>query len=375
MKKTNLMFELHISLSSTIILHATKMMEASLSKIKAASDARLAVTQEYECYYQIKFGKTPKFVRKANEDVTELKKRKLKDRDISSKAVIPPISSHSSQTNIKTPPQLDSKPVKLVSSELEAIGKKTGSIQKEILAPAAEQVEDHYDHKLLKPLPIYESSELKELANVITRDIYVKNPNVKWTDISGLEKSKRLIKEAIVFPMKFPNLFQGLLKPWKGILLYGMDGLAKTNEHVFLLAASNLPWDLDNAMLRRLEKRILIDLPDIQAREHLFEKLLTSHHTSDGRQLVESMDYQYLGKVTEGYSGSDINLVCREAAMRPLRQIFDQLDCSESLSNETCEMSLVTLMDVEESIKSTKPTCDSSLKEKYKEWQNNFGSV
>jgi katanin p60 ATPase-containing subunit A1 len=39
-------------------------------------------------------------------------------------------------------------------------------------------------------------------------------------------------------------------------LLIQMDGLSKTNEHVFLLAASNLPWDLDMAMLRRLEKRV-----------------------------------------------------------------------------------------------------------------------
>lgn len=151
----------------------------------------------------------------------EVKKRKIKERDISTKPVIPPITTVNQSA--RTPPQSDSKPVKLVSSELEAIGKKTGSMQKEVVAPAAELVEDPFDHKLLKPLPFYENSELKELANVITRDIYVKNPNVKWSDISGLEKSKRLIKEAIVFPMKFPNLFQGLLKPWKGILLYGVS--------------------------------------------------------------------------------------------------------------------------------------------------------
>ena len=35
-----------------------------------------------------------------------------------------------------------------------------------------------------------------------------------------------------------------------------MDGLAKTQDHVFILAASNLPWELDVAMLRRLEKRV-----------------------------------------------------------------------------------------------------------------------
>ena len=41
-------------------------------------------------------------------------------------------------------------------------------------------------------------------------------------------------------------------------LLIQMDGLAKSNELVFVLAATNLPWELDMAMLRRLEKRILV---------------------------------------------------------------------------------------------------------------------
>lgn len=39
-----------------------------------------------------------------------------------------------------------------------------------------------------------------------------------------------------------------------------MDGLTKTNELVFVLAATNLPWELDAAMLRRLEKRVSIDV-------------------------------------------------------------------------------------------------------------------
>lgn len=58
-------------------------------------------------------------------------------------------------------------------------------------------------------------------------------------------------------------------------LLIQLDGLIKSNnERVFLLAASNLPWELDPALLRRLEKRILVDLPSQEAREDMLRKLI-----------------------------------------------------------------------------------------------------
>jgi HK97 family phage major capsid protein len=58
-------------------------------------------------------------------------------------------------------------------------------------------------------------------------------------------------------------------------LLIQLDGLIKSsNERVFLLAASNLPWELDMALLRRLEKRILVHLPSIEAREDMIKKLI-----------------------------------------------------------------------------------------------------
>ena len=65
-------------------------------------------------------------------------------------------------------------------------------------------------------------------------------------------------------------------------ILLQMDGLAKTSELVFLLAASNLPWELDVAMLRRLEKRILVDLPALDARVRMFAEFLPPSAPSSG---------------------------------------------------------------------------------------------
>ncbi|KAH9331592.1 hypothetical protein KI387_003700, partial [Taxus chinensis] len=102
-------------------------------------------------------------------------------------------------------------------------------------------------------------------------------------------------------------------------LLIQMDGLMQTNDLVFVLAATNLPWELDAAMLRRLEKRILVPLPDPEARKSMFKELLPL-------QCDLEISYDFMVENTEGYSGSDIRLVCKEAAMRPLRRLMAELE-------------------------------------------------
>lgn len=58
--------------------------------------------------------------------------------------------------------------------------------------------------------------------------ILKENQNVKWEDIVGLEKAKNILKEAIIFPKKFSQLFKNKRKSWKSILLYGTSGTGKT---------------------------------------------------------------------------------------------------------------------------------------------------
>jgi hypothetical protein len=51
----------------------------------------------------------------------------------------------------------------------------------------------------------------------------VEKPHVKWSDVAGLELAKEALKEAVILPIKFPQLFTGKRVPWKGILLFGVN--------------------------------------------------------------------------------------------------------------------------------------------------------
>jgi katanin p60 ATPase-containing subunit A1 len=92
-----------------------------------------------------------------------------------------------------------------------------------------EQIEEFFENRILKPLPDYSyNPELKELALSIQNEIINVNPGVNFGNIVGLDEAKRLLKEAVLMPLKYPHFFEGILEPWKGILLFGPPGTGKT---------------------------------------------------------------------------------------------------------------------------------------------------
>ncbi|KAL4563487.1 hypothetical protein LXL04_027530 [Taraxacum kok-saghyz] len=312
-------------------------------------------------------------------------------------------------------------------------------------------------------LPAFESAEMRTLAESLSRDIIRGSPDVKWESIKGLENAKRLLKEAVVMPIKYPKYFTGLLSPWKGILLFGppgtgktmlakavatecnttffnisassivskwrgdseklvkvlfelarhhapstifldeidaiisqrgesrsehessrrlktelliqMDGLTKTDELVFVLAATNLPWELDAAMLRRLEKRILVPLPEPEARKAMFEELLPSCINEEHQDTQEQLPYDLLVEKTEGYSGSDIRLVCKEAAMQPLRRVMAVLEQHDvlPLDDELPKVGPIKPEDVEMALRNTRPSAHLHAP-RYERFNSDYGS-
>lgn len=138
--------------------------------------------------------------------------------------------------------------------------------------------------------------------------------------------------------------------------LVQMNGVGNDMDGVLVLGATNIPWQLDSAIRRRcvffltgdflavtgsnrqnwndkmlvmltqyflllfvmnrFEKRIYIPLPDPHARARMFELNVGKTPCA-----MTSQDYQHLGQITEGYSGSDIAIAVRDALMMPIRKV------------------------------------------------------
>ena len=252
-----------------------------------------------------------------------------------------------------------------------------------------------------------EEEEKARMRNGLEGAIVRIKPNVPWSAIAGLEAAKDSLKGSGDSPIRFPQLFTGNRKPWRGILLYGppgtgksylakavatesdgtffsvssadlmsrwlgdseklvrnlfelareahkqdgkpaiifvdevdslcstrgegendatkrikteflvqMQGVGHEDEGVLVLAATNIPWGLDPAVRRRFERRIYIPLPEAQARAQMFKL-----HLGDTPNNLTEADYLDLANRTEGYSGSDINVVVRNAMMESVRTV------------------------------------------------------
>ncbi|CAN0902882.1 Uncharacterized AAA domain-containing protein C24B10.10c [Linum grandiflorum] len=229
---------------------------------------------------------------------------------------------------------------------------------------------------------------------------------VTFADIGALDETKESLQELVMLPLRRPDLFNGgLLKPCRGILLFGPPGtgktmlakaianeagasfinvsmstitskwfgedeknvralftlaakvsptiifvdevdsmlgqrtrvgeheamrkiknefmthwdglLTKTGERILVLAATNRPFDLDEAIIRRFERRIMVGLPSAENREMILKTLLSKEKTED-------LDFKELGIMTEGFSGSDLKNLCVTAAYRPVRELIQK---------------------------------------------------
>jgi SpoVK/Ycf46/Vps4 family AAA+-type ATPase len=135
-------------------------------------------------------------------------------------------------------------------------------------------------------------------------------------------------------------------------------------DRILVMGATNRPFDLDSAALRRFPKRIYVGIPDLPTRAHLIAKLLQSQsHTLSSWQLED------LAARTDGYSGSDLNSLATEAAYGPIREksIEDLKHCSKAAIRP------ISYNDFIHSLSQIKVTPPNALRE-LNEWNRLYGA-
>ncbi|KAL0464679.1 UNVERIFIED_CONTAM: Spastin [Sesamum latifolium] len=268
---------------------------------------------------------------------------------------------------------------------------------------------------------------------------------------AGLEMAKQALMEMVILPTKRRDLFTGLRKPAKGLLLFGPPGTGKTllakavasesdatffnvsassltskwvgegeklvrtlfqvaisrqpsvifideidsimstrteNENeasrrlkseflvqfdgvtsssgdlVTVIGATNKPQELDDAVLRRLVRRIYIPLPDRNARRLLLKHKLKGHAFA-----LPDRDLERLVAETDGYSGSDLQALCEEAAMMPIRELGSNI-----LTVQANQVRGLRYGDFQKAMTVIRPSLQKSKWEELERWNREFGA-
>ncbi len=155
------------------------------------------------------------------------------------------------------------------------------------------------------------------------------------------------------------------LRRVKTQLMQAMDGVtSKAEDRIVVLGATNIPWEIDAAFRRRFEKRIYVPLPDLEARQAIFKI-----HTK-GVEHAPEVNFEELAMLSEGYSGADIALICREAIMMPVRE----LDAAGALTDTSVQVRHVAKGDFTLAMEKIRPSVSSGELQRFDEWFAEFGA-
>lgn len=134
-------------------------------------------------------------------------------------------------------------------------------------------------------------------------------------------------------------------------------------NRVLVLAATNLPWAIDEAARRRFVRRQYIPLPEAETRAVQLKTLLKqqTHTLSNG-------DIEALVSMTDGFSGSDITALAKDAAMGPLRSLGEAL-----LHMTMDQIRPIELSDFVSSLATIRPSVSKTGLKEYEDWAREFG--
>ena len=146
-----------------------------------------------------------------------------------------------------------------------------------------------------------------------------------------------------------------------------MDGIIDKGKklHVYVIGATNKPWDLDWAFIRRFQKRILVPLPDHHSRLLMFKL-----YTAD-LQLASNVDLHELARLSEGFSGSDIRDVCQAAHLKLIGEFFE----SGQAANKLAKPRPLEMNDFRQILEERKPSVSLDMLTLYNRWFEAFKAL
>ncbi|XP_053158601.1 spastin isoform X4 [Hemicordylus capensis] len=149
--------------------------------------------------------------------------------------------------------------------------------------------------------------------------------------------------------------------------LIEFDGVQSSGEdRILVMGATNRPQELDDAVLRRFTKRVYVSLPNEETRLLLLKNLLSKQ----GNPLTQK-ELAQLARMTEGYSGSDLTALAKDAALGPIRELKPEQVKNMSAS----EMRNIKLSDFTESLKKIKRSLSPQTLEAYIRWNRDYGDT
>ncbi|KAI8744536.1 spastin isoform X1 [Biomphalaria glabrata] len=149
--------------------------------------------------------------------------------------------------------------------------------------------------------------------------------------------------------------------------LVQFDGVSSSSEdRILVMGATNRPQELDDAVLRRFPKRVYVTMPDLQTRRVMLAHLLSKHGSPLNQKELDT-----LAKQTEGYSGSDMNALAKDAALGPIRE----LSLHEVKSMDANKVRPIQASDFRESLKRIRRSVPLESLGRYEEWNRTYGDI
>ncbi|MDG6940082.1 MAG: ATP-binding protein [Nitrososphaerota archaeon] len=146
-----------------------------------------------------------------------------------------------------------------------------------------------------------------------------------------------------------------------------MDGVMDKGHKrpLYVLAATNKPWQLDTPFLRRFEKRIYVSLPDTAARKFMFEQYTKPLRLDTAVSLTE------LGRIAENYSGSDIKDICQSVQLRVVSELFE----AGGALDPSTKTRQITMADFKEVFRARKPSVPREALKAFITWSENYKAL